>query len=202
MARGLHRLRLTPLPPAYTHHPLNPPPTHPPTHSLTRSTPHPPERTCGALTNAKSARRATSSSPSPSVRQGWGAGTATHDAGGLPHGSSYFLGPPWLRPRDPEEAQGAARQRRCPVKYKPPPQDEQGTNCGTKPFFVIPLCRGQRCRRWPALSPQGRPGPCCRAPSSYRIYDIAPSSHPRRSGDTAVVPQRCPAWLPMSVCSV
>jgi hypothetical protein len=30
-------------------------------------------------------KRATSSSPSPSVRQGWGAGTATHDAGGLPH---------------------------------------------------------------------------------------------------------------------
>jgi hypothetical protein len=37
------------------------------------------------LPNAKSAQRATSSSPSPSVRQGWwGAGTATHDAGGLP----------------------------------------------------------------------------------------------------------------------
>ena len=34
----------------------------------------------------------TSSSLSPSVRQGWGAGTATHDAGGLPQGSSYFLG--------------------------------------------------------------------------------------------------------------
>jgi hypothetical protein len=49
------------------------------------------------------------------------AGTATHDAGGLPHGSSYFLGQPWLRPRGPEEAQGAAQQRRCPVKYKPPP---------------------------------------------------------------------------------
>jgi hypothetical protein len=45
------------------------------------STPAPPtplsKRTCGALTNAKSARRATSSSPPPSVRQGWGAGTAT-----------------------------------------------------------------------------------------------------------------------------
>jgi hypothetical protein len=79
------------------------------------------KRTCGALTNAKSARRATSSSPSPSMHQGWGAGTATHDAGGLPHGSSYFLGRPWLRPRDPKEAQGAAQQRRCPVKYKPPP---------------------------------------------------------------------------------
>jgi hypothetical protein len=45
----------------------------------------------------------------------------THDAGGLPQGSSYFLGQPWLRPRGPEETQGAARQRRCPVKYKPPP---------------------------------------------------------------------------------
>jgi hypothetical protein len=64
---------------------------------------------------------ATSSSPSPSVRQGWGAGTATHDAGGLPQGGSYFLGQPWFRPRGPEEAKGAARQRRCPVKYKPPP---------------------------------------------------------------------------------
>jgi hypothetical protein len=28
--------------------------------------------------------------------------------GGLPHGTSCFLGQPWLRPRDPEEAQGAA----------------------------------------------------------------------------------------------
>jgi hypothetical protein len=70
---------------------------------------------------ARGARRATSSSPSPSVRQGWGAGTATHDAGGLPHGNSYFLGQPWLRPRDPKDAGGGARQRRCPVKYKPPP---------------------------------------------------------------------------------
>jgi hypothetical protein len=26
-----------------------------------------------------------------------------------------------VRLRDPDEAQGAARQRRCPVKYKPPP---------------------------------------------------------------------------------
>jgi hypothetical protein len=90
------------------------------------STPAPPtplsKRTCGALTNAKSARRATSSSPSPSVRQGRGAGTATHDAGGLPQGSSYFLGQPWLRPRDSKEAGGVARQRRCPVKYKPPPK--------------------------------------------------------------------------------
>ena len=55
------------------------------TRACPSSTPAPPtplsKRTCGALTNAKSARRATSSSPSPSVRQGWGAGTATHDAG-------------------------------------------------------------------------------------------------------------------------
>jgi hypothetical protein len=78
-------------------------------------------RRCGALTNAKSARRATSSSPSPSVRQGRGAGTATHDAGGLPQGSPYFLGQPWLRPRGPKDANGVAQQRRCPVKYKPPP---------------------------------------------------------------------------------
>jgi hypothetical protein len=28
------------------------------------------------------------------LRQGRGAGTATHDAGGTPLGSSYFLGPP------------------------------------------------------------------------------------------------------------
>jgi hypothetical protein len=33
-------------------------------------------KSCGALTHAKSARRATSSSPSHSLRQGWGAGTA------------------------------------------------------------------------------------------------------------------------------
>jgi hypothetical protein len=73
----------------------------------------------GGLKEPASPAQAT---PSPSVRQGWGAGTATHDAGGLPHGSSYFLGQLWLRPRGPEEAQGAARQRRCPVKYKPPVQ--------------------------------------------------------------------------------
>jgi hypothetical protein len=47
-----------------------------------------------------------------SVRQGSGAGTATHEAGGTPLGSSYFLGPPWLRPRAPEGAEGAAQQRR------------------------------------------------------------------------------------------
>jgi hypothetical protein len=51
-------------------------------------------------------------------RQGWGAGTATHDAGGLPHGSPYFLGQPRLRPWGPEETQGAAQQRRCPVLLK------------------------------------------------------------------------------------
>ena len=44
---------------------------------------------------------------------------ATHDAGGLPQGSSYFLGQPRLRPRDPKGADGAAQQRRCPVKYTP-----------------------------------------------------------------------------------
>jgi hypothetical protein len=64
--------------------------------------------------NAKSARRATSSSLSPSVRLGLGAGTSTHDAGGLPHGSSYFLGQPWLRPRDPKDKQCTAQQQRCP----------------------------------------------------------------------------------------
>jgi hypothetical protein len=99
-------------------------PGHPPS-SQCPATPAPPtplsKRTCDVLTNAKSARRATSSSPSPPVRQGWGAGTATHDAGGLPHGSSYFLGRPWLRPRGPKERQGAAQQRRWPVKYSPPP---------------------------------------------------------------------------------
>jgi hypothetical protein len=36
------------------------------------------------------------------------------------HPCCEFLGQPWLRPRDPEEAQDAAQQRRCPVKYKPP----------------------------------------------------------------------------------
>jgi hypothetical protein len=78
------------------------------------------KKTCGALTNARSARRATSSSPSPLVRQGLGAGTATHDAR-RGQGSTYFLGQPWLRPRGPKDAYGAAQQRRCPVKYKPPP---------------------------------------------------------------------------------
>jgi hypothetical protein len=61
-----------------------------------RSTPVPPtqlsKRICGAPTSARSARCATSSSPSPLVRQGWGAGTATHGAGGTPLGSPYFLG--------------------------------------------------------------------------------------------------------------
>jgi hypothetical protein len=100
------------------------------------STPAPPtplsKRTCdaltnakSALTNAKSARRATSSSPSPSVRQGWGAGTATHDTGGLgrafrKQGGSCFPGKPWLRPRGPKYADVVARQRRCPVVFKPP----------------------------------------------------------------------------------
>jgi hypothetical protein len=73
------------------------------------------KRTCGALTNAKQERAARnlvqSFIHSPSVRQGWGAGTATHDAGGLPHGSSCFLGQPWIRPRAPEEALGAAQQK-------------------------------------------------------------------------------------------
>jgi hypothetical protein len=41
-------------------------------------------------------------------------------SGGLPQWSSYFLGQPWLRPRDPKDAGGVARLRRCPVKYKPP----------------------------------------------------------------------------------
>jgi hypothetical protein len=54
------------------------------------------------LTSAKSARRATSFSLSPLVRQGWGAGTATHGAGGTAPGGFYFLGPPWLRPRVPQ----------------------------------------------------------------------------------------------------
>jgi hypothetical protein len=79
------------------------------TRACPSSTPAPPtplsKRTCGALTNAKSTRRATSYSPSPPVRQGWGAGTATHGAGGLPQGISCFLGKPWLRPRDPKEAE-------------------------------------------------------------------------------------------------
>jgi hypothetical protein len=97
------------------------------TRACPSSTPAPPtplsKRTCGVLTNAKSAR----AQPRPVLHlrcargQGWGAGTATRDAGGLPHGSSYFLGQPWLRPRDPKDAGGVARQRRCPVKYKPPP---------------------------------------------------------------------------------
>jgi hypothetical protein len=52
------------------------------------------KRICGALTSAKGARRATPSSRSPLVHQGWEASTATHEAGGTPLGSSYFLGPP------------------------------------------------------------------------------------------------------------
>jgi hypothetical protein len=40
--------------------------------------------------------RVLASSPSPSVRQGLGAGTATHDAGSLLQGSPCFLGQPWL----------------------------------------------------------------------------------------------------------
>jgi hypothetical protein len=55
------------------------------------------KRTSGAPTTAKSARRATSSSPSPPVPPGRGAGTAAREAGSPPHGSSYFLGQPWLR---------------------------------------------------------------------------------------------------------
>jgi hypothetical protein len=39
-----------------------------------------------------------------------------HEAGG----SSYFLGPPLLRSRGPEDAQGAAQQRGCPVTYISP----------------------------------------------------------------------------------
>jgi hypothetical protein len=79
------------------------------------------KRICGAPTSAKSVRRATSSSPLPLVRRGWGAGTreapprTTHHAGGLPQGSSCFLGQPWLRPRDPKHAYGVAQQRRCRV---------------------------------------------------------------------------------------
>jgi hypothetical protein len=34
---------------------------------------------------------------------------------------AYFLGQPWLRPRGPKDSDGAAQQRRCPVKYTPPP---------------------------------------------------------------------------------
>jgi hypothetical protein len=48
---------------------------------------------------AKSARCASSSSPSPSVRQEWEVGTATRDAGALPQLNSYFFGQPGLRPR-------------------------------------------------------------------------------------------------------
>jgi hypothetical protein len=73
----------------------------------------------GALTNAKSARRATSSSPSPLVRQGWGAGTATHDAGGLPQGSSYFLGQPWLRPRGPKDAATTRKSAHYTKRHAP-----------------------------------------------------------------------------------
>jgi hypothetical protein len=84
------------------------------TRACPSSTPAPPtqlsKRTCGVPTSAKSARRATSSSPSPSVRQGAeaGAGTTTHEAGNLPDESSYFLKPPWLiQPAVP------GRRRRC-----------------------------------------------------------------------------------------
>ena len=45
------------------------------------------------------------------MRQGWGAGTATNDAGGLPPGGSYFLGQPQLGPRDTDGPDGAAHQR-------------------------------------------------------------------------------------------
>jgi hypothetical protein len=64
------------------------------TRACPSSTPVPPtqlpKRICGAPTSAKSARRATSPSPSPLVRQacqGWGAGTATHGNGGTPLGN-------------------------------------------------------------------------------------------------------------------
>jgi hypothetical protein len=50
----------------------------------------------------RQARAARNLVQSPSVRQGRGANTATHDAGALPQGSSYFLGQPRLRPRGPE----------------------------------------------------------------------------------------------------
>jgi hypothetical protein len=51
-------------------------------------------------------------------------GTATHDAGGLPQGSSYFAGQPWLRPRDPKDAGGAAGSAGALLHITPPPLPE------------------------------------------------------------------------------
>jgi hypothetical protein len=75
--------------------------------------------TCGALTNAKSARRATSSSPSPSVRQGWGAGTATARAAAFRKGVHTSSGGRSVGrgARKRQKAKGAAQQRRCPVVF-------------------------------------------------------------------------------------
>jgi hypothetical protein len=90
---------VTPLPLAHTHClQLPAPPT-----QLSK-------RNCGAPTSTKSAQRATSSSPSPLVRQGWGAGSATHRAGGPPLGSSYFLG----HPRAYHIGRGARKTQKVP----------------------------------------------------------------------------------------
>jgi hypothetical protein len=66
----------------------------------------------------KGARRATSSSPSPSVRQGWGAGTATHrHARGWRYSARGFLHPraSLFQSAGPGRQKGAAQQRGRPV---------------------------------------------------------------------------------------
>jgi hypothetical protein len=69
------------------------------------------KKTCG-LRSAKSARRATSSNPPTPVRQGRAPLRTTRAAF---RKEFYFLGQLW--PRDPEDADGAAQQCRCPVDF-------------------------------------------------------------------------------------